>query len=179
MASQITSLMIVYSTAYSGVHQRKHQSYASLAFVRGIHRWPVNSPHERASNAENVSIWWRHHAMCHGHYRMCIKFSFPVGFFMIKIHTSAGWEFVHITLQRRYMSVIVSQTTSNSIVCSTVWSGGQIEVIKASHFVALWRAAHWCPPHTPPPSHTNTKCQSCRKRLHAMTSSGFTIKPLI
>ena len=31
---------------YSGADQRKHQSSASLAFVRGIHRWPVNSPHK-------------------------------------------------------------------------------------------------------------------------------------
>ena len=46
MASQITSLTIVYSTVYSGADQRKHQSPASLAFVRGIHRWPVNSPHK-------------------------------------------------------------------------------------------------------------------------------------
>ena len=46
MASQITSLTIVYSTIYSGASQRKHQSFASLAFVRGIHRWPVNSPHK-------------------------------------------------------------------------------------------------------------------------------------
>ena len=46
MASQINSLTIVYSTVYSGVDQRKHQSSASLAFVRGIHWWPVNSPHE-------------------------------------------------------------------------------------------------------------------------------------
>ena len=46
MASQITSLTIVYSTVYSGAHQRKHQSFASLAFVRGIHRWSVNSPHK-------------------------------------------------------------------------------------------------------------------------------------
>ena len=38
MASQITSLTIVYSTSYSGVDQRKHQSSASLAFVWGIHR---------------------------------------------------------------------------------------------------------------------------------------------
>ena len=45
MASQITSLTIVYSTVYSGTNQRKHRSSASLAFVRGIHRWPVNSPH--------------------------------------------------------------------------------------------------------------------------------------
>ena len=44
IASQITSLAIVYSIVYSGADQRKHQSFASLAFVRGIHRWPVNSP---------------------------------------------------------------------------------------------------------------------------------------
>ena len=46
MASQITSLTIVYSTVYSGADQRKHQSPASLAFVSGVHRWPVNSPHK-------------------------------------------------------------------------------------------------------------------------------------
>ena len=38
IASQITSLMIVYSIVYSDADQRKHQSSASLAFVRGIHR---------------------------------------------------------------------------------------------------------------------------------------------
>ena len=46
VASQITSLTIVYSTVYSGAGQRKHQSSASLAFVRGIHRWPVNFLHK-------------------------------------------------------------------------------------------------------------------------------------
>ena len=46
MASQITSLTSVSSTVYSGADRRKHQSSASLAFVRGIHRWPVNSPHK-------------------------------------------------------------------------------------------------------------------------------------
>ena len=46
IASQITSLTIVYSTVYSGANQSKHQSSASLAFVRGIHRGPVNSPHK-------------------------------------------------------------------------------------------------------------------------------------
>ena len=50
MASQVTSLTIVYSTVYSGTDQTKHQSSASLAFV-----W------------ENFSIWWCHHAV-HGHW---------------------------------------------------------------------------------------------------------------
>ena len=45
MASQITGRTIVYSTV-QGADQRKYQSSASLAFVRGIHRWPVNSPHK-------------------------------------------------------------------------------------------------------------------------------------
>ena len=56
-AIAITSLTIVYSTVYSGADQSKHQSSASLAFVWGIHRGPA----QMASNAENVSIWWRHH----------------------------------------------------------------------------------------------------------------------
>ena len=46
MASQITSLTIVYPTVYAGADQRKHESSASLAIVQGIYRWPVNSPHK-------------------------------------------------------------------------------------------------------------------------------------
>ena len=46
MSSQITSLTIVYSTVYSDADQRTYQSSASLAFVRGIHRGPVNYPHK-------------------------------------------------------------------------------------------------------------------------------------
>ena len=46
MASQITSLAIVYSTVYSGADQSKYRSSASMAFVWGIHRGPVNSPHK-------------------------------------------------------------------------------------------------------------------------------------
>ena len=47
IASQITSLTIVFSIFYSDADKKKHQSSASLAFVRGIHRFPVNSPHKR------------------------------------------------------------------------------------------------------------------------------------
>ena len=46
IASQITSPTAVYSTVYSAADQRKHQSSAPLAFVRGIHRGPVNFPHK-------------------------------------------------------------------------------------------------------------------------------------
>ena len=65
MASQITSLTIIYSIVHSGADQRQHQSSASLAFVRGVHRWPVNSPHKGPVTRK---IWWRHHVLfwlCH------------------------------------------------------------------------------------------------------------------
>ena len=52
MASQFSSLTIVYSTVYSSADQRKHQSLVTGEF-----------PAQMASNAENVSIRWRHHVM--------------------------------------------------------------------------------------------------------------------
>ena len=63
MASQITCLTIVYSIVYSGADQRKHQSSVSLAFVGNS---PVTGEFiaQRASNAENGSISWRHHEWC-------------------------------------------------------------------------------------------------------------------
>ena len=59
IASQITSLTIVYSAVYSGADQSKHQSSASLAFVCGPGTGQF--PAQMASYAEDVPIWWRHH----------------------------------------------------------------------------------------------------------------------
>ena len=61
MASQLTGVSIIYSTVCSSADQRKYPSSASLAFVKGIHRWPVNCP---KSVTESVSIWWRHPDTC-------------------------------------------------------------------------------------------------------------------
>ena len=47
MVSQITSPSIFHLTVYSSTNGRKHQKSTSLAFVRGIHGWLVNSPHKR------------------------------------------------------------------------------------------------------------------------------------
>ena len=63
IASLITSLTIVYSTVYSDANQRKHQSSASLAFVWGTHRVPVNSPHKWPVTRnmfpfDDVIMWW-------------------------------------------------------------------------------------------------------------------------
>ena len=62
IAYQITSLTIVYSIVYSDADQRKHQSSASLAFVWGIHRGPVNSPHKcqlRGKCSHLMTSSWR------------------------------------------------------------------------------------------------------------------------
>ena len=69
IASQITSLTIVYSTIYSGADQSKHQSSASLAFVWGIHRGPVNSPHKwpvtrKMFPFDDVIMWLPLHDDC-------------------------------------------------------------------------------------------------------------------
>ena len=67
MASQITSPMIVYSIVYSGADQIK----TSKLRITGL--WGRNSPvtgefpAQRASNAENVSIWWLHHGILRVH----------------------------------------------------------------------------------------------------------------
>ena len=62
MASQITSLTIVYST----VHPRHRSKKTTKLRVTGlcVRSSPVTDefPTQTASNAENVSIWWRHHA---------------------------------------------------------------------------------------------------------------------
>ena len=74
MASEITGVSIVYPTVCSGADQRKHQSYASMAFVRGIHRWQVNSlhkgpvtrkmfPFDDGHNVKEIALNVKHHDM--------------------------------------------------------------------------------------------------------------------
>ena len=80
MASQITSLTIVYSTVYSGADQRKYQSTASLAFVRGIHRWPVTSPHKgpvtrKTFPFDDVIMKWRESRMRSTHLDLFLRTS--------------------------------------------------------------------------------------------------------
>ena len=46
MASQITGVSIVYLIVSSDADQIRHQSFDSLAFLRGIHQWQEKSPHK-------------------------------------------------------------------------------------------------------------------------------------
>ena len=60
IASQITNLMIVYSTVYSGADQRNIKAPRHWLCV-GNSPGTIEFPAQMASNAENVSIWWHHH----------------------------------------------------------------------------------------------------------------------
>ena len=95
IASQITSLTIVFSTVYSDADQRKYQSSASLAFVQGIHRGPVNSPHKWPVT------------------RKMFPFDDVI---MDRLADSCVFCF---WLHWCHMDVILSQITGNSTVCST------------------------------------------------------------
>ena len=59
MASQITDVSTVCSTICSGANQRKYQSSASLALVRGIHRWPLDSPHKKGHASDHLCLIWK------------------------------------------------------------------------------------------------------------------------
>ena len=69
IASQITSLTIVYSTVYSDADQRKYQCSASLAFVWGFNRRPVNSSHKwpvtrkMFSFDDVIMLWSSYHTL--------------------------------------------------------------------------------------------------------------------
>ena len=94
MAYQITSLTMVYSTVYSGVDQREHQSSASLSFGWGIHRWPVNSPHKgpvtrKCSHLMTSSLFDIVSRLSYISNRKCISFEdihslhFPIWWYLI------------------------------------------------------------------------------------------------
>ena len=63
ITSQITSLTIVYSTVYSGADQRKKSKLRVTGLCVGNSPGTVEFPTQMASNAENVSIWWRHNVL--------------------------------------------------------------------------------------------------------------------
>ena len=82
---------------------RKTSNSASLAFVRGIHRWPVTGEFtaQRASNAENVPIWWRQLGLIK---RDVLLYS-ALGNF---IDNSQYMTFANILLYRTFQITIIS-----------------------------------------------------------------------
>ena len=94
LASQITSLTVVYSIVCSGVNQRKHQSSASLAFVWEIHRGPVNFPHKwpvtrKMFPFDDVIMWLGLYPMKYAHVCAVLGLVWPCNHF---------WDYYHFLL---------------------------------------------------------------------------------
>ena len=134
MASQITSLAIVY--VFSGADQRKHQSFASLAFVWGIHRGPVNFPHKWSVRRKMfpfddviiITFWVT-----------IINTAFlPIHCKGVSCEKSVTW---HVLMNTPFlvcghyndviMSAMASQVTSLTIVYSTVYQAQMRDNTKA------------------------------------------------
>ena len=129
VASQISSFMIVYSIGYSGTDQRKHRSSVSLAFVRGIHRWPVNSPHKGP-------VTWK-------------IFSFDD---VIMVHPVAAQPDI-LVIMIHYTDVIMSrlasQITSLTVVYPIVYSDADQRKYQSSVSQAFVRGIHRGPVNSP------------------------------
>ena len=123
IASQITRLTTVYSIVYSCVDQRKHQSSASLAFVRGIHWRPVNSPHKWPVTRK--------------------KFPFDDVIMATSIIAPCHYcapDRCHYSDVK--ISAVASQITAVSIVYSTVCSGAAQRKHQGSASLAFARVIH-------------------------------------
>ena len=120
IASQITSLTVVYSTIYSDADQRKHQSSALLAFVWGIHRdrW---IPRTKVQLCGNVSIWWRHHGDLADWTLTCSDFFKLWNKQRVLMHRHQGWNVRH-GLCHIYMRYLYIYELFIAFVCFVVCS---------------------------------------------------------
>ena len=148
IASQITSLTIVYSIVYSEADQRKHQSSASLAVVRGIHR-TGEFPVQMASNAENVSIWRRHHVQRSNklHFRTCylglnLSWTRYCAAVLFSSNTKwSGWQFVILDI--RYMCLHV--TRARMLLSSLLFSWWRHQMETFPRYWPFVRGIHRSP----------------------------------
>ena len=131
MAYQITSLTSVYSTIYSGADQIKRQSSASLTYVRGIHRWPVNSLHKRANNA--------------------VHFDDVIMLFtqVVQAISTSHLRIISPQYTDVIMSAMASKITSITVVYSIVYSGADQRQRQSSASLAFVRGIHRWPVNSP------------------------------
>ena len=170
IASQITSLMIVYSTFHSGADQSKHQSSASLAFVWEIHRWPVNFPHKwpvtrKIFPFDDVIMKWKiscctfhiYHELAQS---SCLKCSYICKIFNImpyvdNVQSYVTWSKGDIKYARMMLNL---EGDWNAYICEPValtifgaWFSHD-DAIKWKHFPRYWpfvRGIHRSPVNSP------------------------------
>ena len=143
---QITSVLIVNSTICSGADQRKHQSSVSLAFVRGIHWWPMNSPPQGTVMQKMFPF---------DDVIMCDWTINPIIQKILKFDCNFVWdEHLIWALVPHYsdviMNVIVPQITGVLTVYSTICSGADQRNHQSSVSLAFVRGIHWWPMNSPP-----------------------------
>ena len=140
MASQITSLTSVYSTVYSGADERKHQSSASLAYMRGIHRWSVNSPH-KGPITRNLIINLMTSSCNHSSYVPCPLTSY---YYLFDIHsgnTIVTKSYLYTCHSNSLFKHIKEKTEMADILQATFWMHF-LEII-LSHFDEVCHQGHY------------------------------------
>ena len=149
--------MIVYSTVYSRHRSKKTSSSASLAFVRGIHRWPVSSPHKgpvtRKCFHSMMSSWYFDLST---EVQVSTILIYLAGF-LYAIHltnNNSRWIIVYL---QRYKQLYVVHCSSSKHV-KDVWVG--IKLYKHS----IWRSFNITYQTFMDPCirHTDHLCDSCR-----------------
>ena len=145
MTSQIASLNIVYSTVFSGADQRKHHSSASLAFVRGIHQWPVNSSHKwlvarKMFLFEDVIM-----IDYPPSYSSLFSRLFPAFITHTKTyHLPALWEQLFLTYSIKYIYILncirITDSTEIFILLPVMWWWYCVKYSPLlSYYIILWR----------------------------------------
>ena len=153
IASQITSLTIVYSTVYPDADQRKHQSSASLVFVWGIHRGPVNSPHKRPVTRKMfpfddvimMKVTAHEYAwdvnydlinrVCNGHQAYTTPENCSHLHFELNSHFEVGEPFHHLRYTCTPWSDVVNDTNGRQIGSASGWGTQQ---------GVAWERGHHC-----------------------------------
>ena len=100
--SQIIGVSIVWPIVCSGADQRKHQSSASLAFVREIHRWPVDSPHKGPVTRnmfplDDVIMWWSILQFAEIGFAVSVLFTLSLTVASFCLPPRPPWEFLPIS----------------------------------------------------------------------------------
>ena len=132
MASQITSPTIVYSTVCSDAAQRKHQSSVSLAFMRGIHRWPVISPHKGPVTRK---IWLRHYILAMYQMLNCFFFLFTMTLY-IRVSTACVMSVTIIIL-------IVKSFCRGWHYIEIIYSFGSLRLDNSTSIIVLMQAIYY------------------------------------
>ena len=142
MASQITSLTVVYSTVYSDADQRKHKSSASLAFVWGIHRdrWiPRTKGQLRGICFYLMTSPW-----------VSLQFTLSMMVRLIsKPHSTWCVQKYNLILSNHHSDVIMSAINGVSIVCSTICLGVDLRKCQSSASLPFVSRIHQWPVDSP------------------------------